>query len=75
MVNSDAVVRTCFCNYHHPKECLVNDGVLCKDLLRAAKAGPARAGGGAVFLRSNTSSGLDKAGLLLRDTHSAASVD
>jgi intraflagellar transport protein 52 len=34
--NNDAVVRTVYHKYHHPKECLVTHGVLCKDLVRAA---------------------------------------
>eukprot|EP00928_Gymnodinium_smaydae_P089902 TRINITY_DN73787_c0_g1_i1.p1 TRINITY_DN73787_c0_g1~~TRINITY_DN73787_c0_g1_i1.p1 ORF type:complete len:453 (-),score=122.19 TRINITY_DN73787_c0_g1_i1:74-1432(-) len=35
--NSDAVVRTVYRTYHHPKECLITHGVLCPDLARAAK--------------------------------------
>jgi intraflagellar transport protein 52 len=34
--NNDAVVRTVYHKYHHPKECLVTHGVLCKDLVRSA---------------------------------------
>lgn len=34
--NSDAVVRTVYHKYHHPKECFITHGVLCKDLVRAA---------------------------------------
>jgi len=34
--NSDAVVRTVYHKYHHPKECLVTHGILCEDLARAA---------------------------------------
>lgn len=34
--NNDAVVRTVYHKYHHPKECLVTHGVLCPDLVRAA---------------------------------------
>ncbi|CAD7962465.1 unnamed protein product [Amoebophrya sp. A25] len=37
MVNNDSVIRTNFYKYHHPKECFVANGVLCKDLMRAAK--------------------------------------
>jgi hypothetical protein len=33
--NNDAVVRTVYHKYHHPKECLITHGVLCKDLVRA----------------------------------------
>jgi len=36
-VNSDAVVRTVYHKYHHPKEALVTNGVVCKDLVRAAR--------------------------------------
>merc|ERR1711933_398202 len=35
-VNNDAVVRTVYHKYHHPKECLVTHGILCRDLARAA---------------------------------------
>mmetsp|Transcript_74625 Transcript_74625/g.230650 ORF Transcript_74625/g.230650 Transcript_74625/m.230650 type:complete len:458 (-) Transcript_74625:91-1464(-) len=34
--NNDAVVRTVYHKYHHPKECLVTHGVLVRDLVRAA---------------------------------------
>lgn len=34
---SDAVVRTVYHKYHHPKEALITHGVLCQDLARAAK--------------------------------------
>jgi len=36
-VNSDAVVRTVYQKYHHPKEALITHGVLCQDLVRAAR--------------------------------------
>lgn len=35
-VNNDACVRTVYHKYHHPKECLITHGVLCRDLVRAA---------------------------------------
>jgi len=35
--NSDAVVRTVYHKYHHPKECLITNGILCEDMVRAAK--------------------------------------
>eukprot|EP00928_Gymnodinium_smaydae_P079521 TRINITY_DN63423_c0_g1_i1.p1 TRINITY_DN63423_c0_g1~~TRINITY_DN63423_c0_g1_i1.p1 ORF type:complete len:449 (-),score=78.09 TRINITY_DN63423_c0_g1_i1:89-1435(-) len=35
--NSDAVVRTVYRTYHHPKECLITHGVICPDLARSAK--------------------------------------
>jgi len=34
--NNDAVVRTVYHKYHHPKECLVTHGVLCEDMVRTA---------------------------------------
>jgi intraflagellar transport protein 52 len=36
-INSDAVVRTVYHKYHHPKEALITHGVLVSDLVRAAK--------------------------------------
>lgn len=36
-VNNDAVVRTVYYRYHHPKEALITHGILCSDLVRAAK--------------------------------------
>merc|ERR1712014_285487 len=36
-VNNDAVVRTVYHKYHHPKEALITHGCLIKDLARAAK--------------------------------------
>jgi len=36
-INNDAVVRTVYHKYHHPKESLVTHGILCKDIVRAAK--------------------------------------
>jgi len=35
--NTDAVVRTVYHKYQHPKECLVTNGILCDDLVRASK--------------------------------------
>merc|ERR1719284_1649164 len=37
MINPDAVVRTVYHKYHHPKEALIANGVLCQDLVRSAK--------------------------------------
>lgn len=34
--NNDAVVRTVYHKYPHPKECLVTHGILCQDLVRSA---------------------------------------
>lgn len=34
--NNDAVVRTVYHKYHHPKECLITHGVLCNDIVRSA---------------------------------------
>eukprot|EP00933_Yihiella_yeosuensis_P034452 TRINITY_DN2793_c0_g1_i5.p1 TRINITY_DN2793_c0_g1~~TRINITY_DN2793_c0_g1_i5.p1 ORF type:complete len:473 (-),score=103.10 TRINITY_DN2793_c0_g1_i5:187-1491(-) len=33
--NNDAVVRTVYHKYHHPKECLVTHGILVQDMVRA----------------------------------------
>jgi len=41
MINPDAVVRTAFYKYHHPKECCINNGVLCNDILRMVNANSA----------------------------------
>eukprot|EP00437_Effrenium_voratum_P024247 CAMPEP_0181410128 /NCGR_PEP_ID=MMETSP1110-20121109/7177_1 /TAXON_ID=174948 /ORGANISM="Symbiodinium sp., Strain CCMP421" /LENGTH=460 /DNA_ID=CAMNT_0023532661 /DNA_START=39 /DNA_END=1421 /DNA_ORIENTATION=- len=35
-INNDAVVRTVYHKYHHPKECLITHGTICRDLVRAA---------------------------------------
>eukprot|EP00927_Polykrikos_kofoidii_P027243 TRINITY_DN24043_c0_g1_i1.p1 TRINITY_DN24043_c0_g1~~TRINITY_DN24043_c0_g1_i1.p1 ORF type:complete len:450 (-),score=108.27 TRINITY_DN24043_c0_g1_i1:43-1392(-) len=35
--NPDAVVRTVYHKYHHPKEALITHGILCKDMPRFAK--------------------------------------
>eukprot|EP00440_Ansanella_granifera_P033437 gb/GFBE01036280.1/.p1 GENE.gb/GFBE01036280.1/~~gb/GFBE01036280.1/.p1 ORF type:complete len:453 (+),score=141.61 gb/GFBE01036280.1/:1-1359(+) len=35
-VNNDAVVRTVYHKYHHPKECLITHGCLCQDFARSA---------------------------------------
>jgi len=35
-INNDAVVRTVYHKYHHPKECLITHGILCRDLIRSA---------------------------------------
>jgi len=36
-VNNDAVVRTVYHKYHHPKEALITHGILCRDIVRSAK--------------------------------------
>ena len=36
LVNSDAVVRSSYYKYHHPKECLVSNGVVNREINRAA---------------------------------------
>ncbi|EDQ90813.1 uncharacterized protein MONBRDRAFT_36341 [Monosiga brevicollis MX1] len=36
MVNNDAVLRSSYYKYHHPKECLVTNGILNRELNRAA---------------------------------------
>merc|ERR1719335_1713907 len=36
-INNDAVVRTVYHKYHHPKEALITHGILCQDIVRAAK--------------------------------------
>jgi intraflagellar transport protein 52 len=41
--NPDAVVRTVYHKYHHPKEALITHGVLCKEIVRAAKGEPKKA--------------------------------
>ena len=33
---SDAVIRTCYYKYFHPKECLITNGVLNRAILEAA---------------------------------------
>jgi len=38
-INNDAVVRTAFYKYHHPKECCITSGVLAQDLCRTAHSG------------------------------------
>lgn len=37
MVNNDAVVRTVYYKYHHPKEAFISNGILCQDLVRCVK--------------------------------------
>merc|ERR1712176_77709 len=37
MGNSDAVVRTVYHKYQHPKECLITNGILFEDMVRAAR--------------------------------------
>merc|ERR1719316_1886327 len=37
MVNNDAVVRTTYYKYLHPKEAFVSNGILCEDVVRCAK--------------------------------------
>mmetsp|Transcript_45851 Transcript_45851/g.103839 ORF Transcript_45851/g.103839 Transcript_45851/m.103839 type:complete len:461 (+) Transcript_45851:52-1434(+) len=39
-VNSDAVVRTVFHKYHHPKEVFISNGILCQDISRCAWGEP-----------------------------------
>jgi intraflagellar transport protein 52 len=39
MINNDAVVRTAFYKYHHPKECGINNGILCQDIFRLTSSG------------------------------------
>merc|ERR1719230_493211 len=39
MINNDAVVRTAFYKYHHPKECCINNGILCQDIFRLTSSG------------------------------------
>lgn len=36
IVNNDAVIRTAYHKYHHPKECLVTNGVLNREINNAA---------------------------------------
>lgn len=36
MVNSDAVARTTFYKYLHPKEVYISNGILCEDIIRCA---------------------------------------
>lgn len=36
-INNDAVVRSVYHKYHHPKEALITHGVLCPDFARAAR--------------------------------------
>ncbi len=45
MINADAVVRTNYHKYFHPKECLVSNGVLNRAVGRAAGKGAATRGG------------------------------
>jgi intraflagellar transport protein 52 len=37
MVNNDAVVRTTYYKYLHPKEAFISNGILCEDVVRCAK--------------------------------------
>merc|ERR1719428_2663367 len=37
MVNNDAVVRTVYYKYHHPKEAFISNGILCQDIVRCVK--------------------------------------
>eukprot|EP00746_Dinoflagellata_sp_MGD_P161358 gnl/MRDRNA2_/MRDRNA2_88466_c0_seq1.p1 gnl/MRDRNA2_/MRDRNA2_88466_c0~~gnl/MRDRNA2_/MRDRNA2_88466_c0_seq1.p1 ORF type:complete len:496 (+),score=110.93 gnl/MRDRNA2_/MRDRNA2_88466_c0_seq1:149-1489(+) len=37
MVNNDAVVRTTYYKYLHPKEAFISNGILCDDVVRCAK--------------------------------------
>jgi len=36
-VNNDAVVRTAYYKYLHPKEAFISNGILCEDMVRCAK--------------------------------------
>jgi len=36
-IKNDAVVRTVFYKYHHPKEAFVSNGILCPDISRCAR--------------------------------------
>lgn len=36
-IKNDAVVRTVYYKYHHPKEAFVSDGILCPEISRCAK--------------------------------------
>mmetsp|Transcript_55000 Transcript_55000/g.128631 ORF Transcript_55000/g.128631 Transcript_55000/m.128631 type:complete len:445 (-) Transcript_55000:61-1395(-) len=36
-INNDAVVRSVYLKYHHPKETLITHGILCQDIVRTAK--------------------------------------
>jgi intraflagellar transport protein 52 len=45
-INNDAVVRTAFYKYHHPKECCITSGVLAQDLCRSATPGGEKKQGG-----------------------------
>eukprot|EP00054_Salpingoeca_dolichothecata_P015832 m.91851 g.91851 ORF g.91851 m.91851 type:complete len:425 (+) comp21681_c0_seq3:61-1335(+) len=40
LINNDAVVRTAFFKYHHPKECLVSNGILNREITKAAGKKP-----------------------------------
>jgi len=63
-VNSDAVVRTVYQKYHHPKEALVTHGVLCKDIVRVATGE-----------KKKEKENSDKLGLTItKDEHDVASL-
>lgn len=47
-VNSDCCVRTMYHKYHHPKECLVNQGMVNKEFARISKGLPQRDLGGQI---------------------------
>eukprot|EP00055_Hartaetosiga_balthica_P004242 m.10768 g.10768 ORF g.10768 m.10768 type:complete len:416 (+) comp3723_c0_seq1:43-1290(+) len=47
MVNPDAVVRSSFYKYHHPKTCLISNGVLNREINKAAGKQVKRADSGA----------------------------
>jgi len=38
--NNDTVIRTTFCKYTYPKECLITNGIMNKEIVRAAKGLP-----------------------------------
>jgi len=37
MINNDAVMRTTYYKYLHPKEAFISNGILCEDVVRCAK--------------------------------------
>jgi len=37
MINSDAVMRSTYYKYLHPKEAFISNGILCEDMVRCAK--------------------------------------
>lgn len=39
-VNPDAVIRTVYHKYHHPKEVLISSGVINREIARAVRRAP-----------------------------------